>query len=60
MTIGVVYIYYIYYIDFQPIYLTFKVSFQLPFNGVQGNLLLMTSYCLGLLENMIFDSKDKQ
>ena len=54
MTIGVV------YIDFQPIYLTFRVSFQLPFNGVQGKLLVMTSNCLGLLEIMTFDSKDKQ
>ena len=54
MAIGIV------YIDFKPIYLTFKVSFQLPFNGVQGKLLLMTPNCLGLLEIMTFDSKDRQ
>ena len=54
MTIRVV------YVDFKPIDLTFRVSFQLPFNGIQGKLLLMTPNCLGLLEIMTFDSKDKQ
>ena len=54
MAIGVV------YIDFKPIYFTFRLSFQLPFNGIQGKLLLMTPNCLSLLEIMTFNPKDKQ